>query len=647
MSKKKKKAKTGPRNPLADRPLEKILDILIMEGVKDDYDPVMEVLLQRRQEAVPKIMEKIKSKEGAHELSNLSEALAMLCKDEKEFEGYKEEIFKQEPSKADMMISGYWRLPEISDSQWIWERLKKAFVIDEKLLYYQLLMDRFLEPQALKESLTFIMRKNLTNLIPYYRKSLVQFLTYKGLSPLMEDILQLPREESVLLSGAWNEVGKEQYPTKTLRGQEIHPLGEDELLKEQEKMLRLGLDKGTEAQLNALMYVKRSHPMLNEAILPYLESPNWRVRFEAVYRLFPHEDQKYVDKLWEVFDSPDAYMEEKYAAISVLTTCGLDMVIDRLIEVVKDPNQTISVRLSIPASVILPNKEMLEKLKPTALLIRWVEFLRDIVYDVEQPFLVRFSAASKLSEIYMENFTSLWSDMEKQLYLLGTGVDVITDVFTKYGLEIVEPMIYLHQIMQEYGEESGKDFEILRKLGPGINEKLLETVKGEDIIAQYSALRLLTIHPEEKSAEVILEMLPEMIENERFMLVRTISQALSFFQEHRVKVADPLLEILKQPGLDEYVIQCLVTTLCALGQPRVLPVLFQRIEEGKIYGVAFGQMAMAVGNLCKERPRAFEVVEEKLDDQERPQLREFAGQVMQYLMQEREAEMQQSQQPQQ
>ncbi len=644
MNKKKKKVKTGPRNPLADKPLEKLLDILIMEGIKDDYDPVMEVLKERKSEAVVKIFDKIMRGEGVQELSNLSEALALLSVDESEFERYKEEVYKLDPQKADVMITGYWRLPKISDSQWIWERVKKSFVTDEKVVYYQLLMDRFLDARAMRESLSYILKKNLTGHVTYYRKSLLNYLTYKGLSPLKEEILDLPREEGVLLSGVWNEVGKEQAPPTKVGDELIQPLGEEDLLKEQEELLRLGADKDTEAQLNALMYVKRAQPQLNEYILPYLESPSWRVRFEAVYRIFPHQDQKYVDKLWEIFDSPQASMEEKYAAISVLTTCGLDLVIDRLTEVVKDPSQNLSIRFSIPASVILPNKEMLDKLKPSALLLRWVEFLKDIVYNTEQPFLLRFSAASKLSGIYMENFTSLWSDMEKQLYLLGTGTDVIVDVYTQYGMDLVEPLIYLHQVMQEYGSESGKEVEILKKLGPGINEKLLETLQGEDIIAQYSALRLLTIFPEEKTAEVLLEMLPKMIETEKFMMVRTISQALSFFQEHRIKVADPLLEILKQDGLDEYVIQCLVTTLCALGQPRVLPVLFQRIEEGKIYGVAFGQMTMAVGNLCKERPRAFEVVEEKMNDEEHPLLREFANQVMQYLMQERQAEMERQQQ---
>lgn len=644
MNKKKKKAKTGPRNPLADKPLEKILDILIMEGISDDFDPVMEVLLERRQEAVVKILEKIKMIDGVQELTRLSEALALLCEDEKEFDRYKEEVFKGDPQKAEMMITGYWRLPKITDSQWIWERVKKAFVTDEKVVYYQLLMDRFLDIQAMRESLSYLLKKNLSSLVPYYRSSLIQFLTYTGLSPLKEEILQLPREEGVLLSGAWNEVGKEDVPPKKVGDELIQPLGEEELLKEQEELLRLGADKDQEAQLNALMYVKRSHPQLNELMMPYLESPSWRVRFEAVYRIFPHQEQKYVDKLWEVFDSPKAYTEEKYAAISVLTTCGLNLVFDRMTQVVRDPNQTLSVRFSIPASVILPNKTMMEQLKPSALLTQWVDFLRDIVLDIEQPFLVRFAAAGKLSGLYMENFTAAWSDMEKQLYLLGTGADVIVDVFKKYGLELVEPLIYLHQVMKEYSIETGKEVEVLRLLGPGINEKLLETLQGEDIIAQYSALRLLTIFPEEKTVDVLVGMLPKLIEGERFMMVRTISQALSYFQDYRIKVADPLLEILKQQDLDEYVIQCLVTTLCALGQPRVLPVLFKRIEEGKIYGVAFGQMAMAVGNLSKERPRAFEVVEEKMNDEESPLLREFANQVMQYLMQEREAEMQQQQQ---
>ncbi|MDO9574406.1 MAG: hypothetical protein Q7I94_05365, partial [Candidatus Contubernalis sp.] len=321
----------------------------------------------------------------------------------------------------------------------------------------------------------------------------------------------------------------------------------------------------------------------------------------------------------------------------------LDLVFDRMVQTIRDENQPLAVRFSIPASVILPNKEMMDQLKPSALLTKWVDFLREIALDTEQPFLLRFSAASKLSGTFLENYISGWSGMEKQLYLLGTGVDVATDVYTKYGLDMVEPLVYLHQVMQENRSESGKEIDILKNLGPGINEKLLEVVKGEDIIAQYSALRLLTIFPEEKSAEVLLEMLPEIIEKERFMLVRTISQALSHFQELRVKIGDSLLEILKKNDLDEYVIQCLATTLCALGQPRVLPVLFEIIMEGKIYGVAFGQMAAAVGNLCKERPRAFEVMEEKMMDDENPLLREFSQQVMQYLMQEREAEMQRQQ----
>ncbi|UNC93440.1 hypothetical protein [Candidatus Contubernalis alkaliaceticus] len=643
MNKKKKKNKTGPRNPLADKPIEKLLNVLISEGVSDEYDPVMEVLLERKQEAVAKITEQLRLMEGVQELSVMSEALALLCEDEIEYNKFLEEVFKADPQKADLMISGYWRLPKITESGWIWERVKKAFSSDERVVYYQLLMDRFLDVQALKESLPYILKKNLSGHVTYYRKSLLHFLTYKGISPMKEEILEMPREEVILLSGAWSEVGKEKAPSKKFGEELIEPLSEEEQLQQQQELLQLGADKSAESRLNVLLFVKRAHPKLNQYILPYLEASSWRVRFEAVYRIFPHQDQQYVDKLWEVFDRKDVYMEEKYAAISVLTTCGLDLVFDRLVQIIRDESQPLAVRFSIPASVILPNREMMEQLKPSALLTKWVEVLREIALDTEQPFLLRFSAASKLSGTYLENFTAGWSGMEKQLYLLGTDVDVAVDVYTKYGLDMVEPLVYLHQVMQENRSESGKEIQVLKNLGPGINEKLLEILKGNDIIAQYSSLRLLTIFPEEKTAEVLLGMLPEVIEKERFMLVRTISQALSHFQQLRVKIGDSLLEILKMDGLDEYVTQCLVTTLCALGQPRVLPVLFERILEGKIYGVAFGQMAAAVGNLCQERPRALEVIEEKMSDDENPLLREFSQQVMQYLIQVREAEMQQQQ----
>jgi len=82
MSKKKRKVKKGPQNPLAGKPVDKLLDVLIAEGFKEDVDPALEALQEKKSEAAEEIMKRIKGKEEADQLTIYSEALAALCKDE-------------------------------------------------------------------------------------------------------------------------------------------------------------------------------------------------------------------------------------------------------------------------------------------------------------------------------------------------------------------------------------------------------------------------------------------------------------------------------------------------------------------------------------------------------------------------------------
>jgi len=628
MTKKKRKAKKAPGNPFTDRPTDKLLDVLLMEKFRDEQDPVIEVLKERKQEATAEILKRIRTLDGSEELSVYSEVLGALCRDEDEYIKFRKEIEKKDPQKASLMIAGYWRLPVIKDKEWIREQVKKSIIPDERLLYHQLLMDRFLDVEAAKEGIYLVLRKNMTGHLQFFRKSLVKLLAYRGLSFMGEELLTMPREEILFFSGAWDETWKLEVEEMKIGEHNIKPLGPDGMLKEEEELLKLGKDRSPKAQLNVLLCIHRFHTGLNEHILPYLDSPSWRVRFEAIYHFIPDNEEKYINKLWEVFDREETSVEEKYAIISILGTCRMEFLFDRFTGILKNKDESVSVRATIPGSIPVPEKLMVEGISESSLLGRWINLLRDITRDTEEHFIVRFSCARLLEERLEEKLFKEWGPMNKKLFQLGSGIKV---------------PVYLHTVLQEEMEISGEEVAILKYLGKNINDKLIDMAREQDIVGKLNAIRLMTILPEERTADALLELLPEMIEKQKHMMVQNISQSLSFHQQHRVKIGDFLLELLKKEELDDFVVQCLVTTLCALGQPRVLPVLFRMIEEGKIYGMFWEYMTRAVGKLCNERPRAMEIIEEKMEDDEVPILNSFANNVMQYLIQERNMAMQELQ----
>ncbi len=640
MSKKKRKVKKGPQNPLAGKPVDKLLDVLVAEGFKDEVDPALEALKEKKSEAAEEIMKRIKGKEEADQLTIYSEALAALCKDEEEYKKYIEEMEKEDPQKASLMLAGFWRLPQVKESQWIWDRINKTIILDERLLFYQLLMDRFLEERAAREGLYMVLKKNMMEHLPYFKRSLVQFLAYKGLSFLKEDIIKMPREEIIFLSGAWSEAWEKDFEELEVGDTTYQPLGEDEMFKEQADLLLEGADKGPDGQMNVFLCIERNNPGQTELVMPYLDSSSWRVRFEAIYHFFPYNERVYIDKLWEVYNRESTTLEEQYAIISVLATCRLEFILEDFLNILKDRGKPVSNRLAVSSSLPIPEKDMVEKLSQENPIIQWVNTLREMARDEEEHFVVRFNCATILQETLQEDLTENWSTRDKLLYQVGRGEKVEPDQLKEYGLELVEPLTYLHSYLQENMEGGGGDVAILKSLGRDINDKLIELAQGEDVIARMNSLRLMTLLPEEKTADLLLEILPQVIEEKKHMMVRLTLQSLTFHHEQKIKIADKLLELLKKEE-DDYVIQCLITTLCALGQPRVLPILFELIDKGKIYGMSWEQMSRAVGGLCKERPRALEIIEEKMGDEENPYQSAFANRVVWHLMQERNAALRQ------
>ncbi len=640
MSKKKKKARTGPKNPMTAKSTSNLLDLIISEKFRDSNDPAVAALKERRQEGLEETLNRIKQSENPEELTLYSEVLATLCQDEEEYSQLIREVEKSDSEKGKIMIAGYWRVPKFKSKDWIWDKLKKTIIADEKLLYYQLLIDRFLDTQAARDSLFIILRRNMTDHLPYFKKSLAKFLAYRGLSFIREEIPELPREEAIFLSGAWAETMemKDLMPVE-IGDEKIDPLGEEGILKEQMEVLKTGVNSETEGQLNIFLYVHRSHYEQNEFILPYLDSPSWRVRFEAIYRLFPGDDFTYINKLWEIYRREHTAMEEQYAIISVLSNCSMQYTVDGFIEVLEKFQEPISNRMAVSSAVPIPEKTMVERLSEKSPIIKWVNALRKVAGDKEDKFIVRFSCNSILSKFLEEDYAQEWSPMDQMLNQVARGEKVEIEKFKEFGLDLVEPLVYLHSVMQGDQEVSGVEVDILKVLGPQVNDRIIEILKGGDIIGQVNAIRMLTVFPEEKTAEAMLELLPVMIENEKHMIIRTMSQSLSYHREYNNKIADNLLEILKKDQ-DEYVVQCLATTLCALGQPRVLPLLFKMIQEGKVYGMSWEHLTRAVGNLCKERDRALEIIEEKMEDDDNPIVKTFADSVALYLMQERNAAMQ-------
>lgn len=633
MSKKKRKAKKDAGNPFSGRSTDKILDILITERFKDTRNPLIEVLRERKQEATAEILKRIKFEDGSEELSTYSEVLGALCQDEEEYSKLRDEINQVDPQKANLMIAGYWRLPAIKDSGWIKEQIKKSIIPDEKLLYLQLLMDKFLDVEAAKEGLYLVVRRNMFGHIEFFKNSLMKLLAYRGLSFIREEILTMPREETMLLSGAWDEAWNLELEEMKVGNYQLKPLGPDGMLKEEEELLKLGRNGNPEAQFNVLYFIHRFHTGLNEHILPYLDSHSWKVRFEAIYRLIPDNQEKYVNKLWEVFDREETFIEEKYAIISVLSTCRLNFLFDRFNEILNNKEESISVRAAVMNSIPVLDKKIAQEASETSIIGRLINILREFARNNEEHFIIRYSCAKLLEDHLGENLTGEWNSMDKKLYRLGTGEKLPMEDFKEYGLELVEPLVYLHTVLQNDADTSGIEVSVLQHLGREINEKLIDIAQREDMVGRLNSIQLMTILPEERTADVLLEMLPDMIEQQKNVMVQNIAQSLSFHQEHRVKIGDVLLELVKKEEMDDFVVQCLFTVLCALGQPRVLPVLFKMIEEGRVYGMFWGYMVRAVGNLCKERPRAMEIIEEKLEDEEAPLLNFFASNVIQYLMQ--------------
>ncbi|RQD76105.1 MAG: hypothetical protein D5R97_05030 [Candidatus Syntrophonatronum acetioxidans] len=641
MSKKKRKVKKGPQNPLLGKPVDKLLDVMLAEGFKDEVDPALEALKEKKTEAAEEIMKRIREQEEADRLTLYSEALAALCRDEDEYHKYIQEMEKEDPQKASLMLAGYWRVPLIKESRWIWDKIGKTIILDEKLLFYQLLMDRFLDTRAAQEGLYMVLKKNMIEHLPYFKRSLVQFLAFKGLSFLKEDIMEMPREEIIFLSGAWSEAWEKDF--EELKGGETtyQPLGEEEMFKEQGDLLLAGVDKGPDAQMNVFLCINRSSPTQTELVMPYLDSPSWQVRFEAIYHFTPFNERVYMDKLWEVYNRENTTLEEQYAIISVLATCHLEQIIEDFMDILKDRSKPVSNRLAASSSLPLPPKEMLEKLSEDNPVIRWVNNLREMAQNEEEYFPIRFNCATILQEKLQEDPTEDWSTRDKLLFQVGQGEKVEPEKMTEYGLDLVEPLTYLHSYLQENVDATGTEVAILKSLGREVNDKLIEFARGEDVISRMNSIRLMTIFPEEKTADLLLEMLPRMIEDKKHMMVRIILQSLSFHQEQKIKIGDKLLELLKKEEEDGYVILCLITTLCALGQPRVLPLLFQLIDEGKVYGMSWEHMSRAVGGLCKDRPRALEIIEEKMGDEDNPYQSAFAKRVVWHLMQERNAAMRQ------
>ena len=640
MSKKKKKVRTGPKNPMTEKSTGSLLDLIISEKFRDTNDPAIEVLKERKLEAIEQISKRIKQSDSPEELTLYSEVLAALCQDENEYGRFIKEVEKADPEKAKVMIAGYWRVPSFKSKDWVWEKIKGTIIADEKLLYYQLLIDRFLDVQAARDSLYVILKRNMTDHLPYFKKSLAKFLAYRGLSFIREEIPKMPREEIVFLSAAWAEAMEMKELSSVEIGEEtFSPLGEEGILKEQAEILKTGVNSETEEQLNIFLCVHRNHFEQNELILPYLDSSSWRVRFEAIYRIFPGNDFTYINKLWEIYRREHTAMEEQYAIISVLSNCSMQYIIDGFIEVLESVEESASNRMAVSSSIPVPEKSMVEKLSEKNPIVRWVNVLRKVAQDKEDKFIVRFSCNIILAQALEEDHAEQWNPADKLLNQIAQGEKVEIDKFKDFGLELVEPLVYVHSIIQDNMETSGIEVDILRSLGPEVNDQIIEILKGNDVIGQVNAIRMLTVFPEEKTADALLELLPEMIENEKHMIIRNISQSLSYHRDHKNKVADNLLELLKKDQ-DDYIVQCLVTTLCALGQPRVLPVLFKIIEEGKIYGMAWDHLSRAVGNLCKERDRAMDIIEEKMEDDDAPVLKTFANSVVLYLMQERNASLQ-------
>lgn len=616
-----------------------MLEVLFMEGVRKEeegHDPIIQALKERKPEAIPLIMERIRQSDDINLMTRCSETLATLCQDEGEYYSYIEEMEKHDSQKAIIMISGYWLLPQVKDLSFFWEKLEKSVDFNEKLIYYQLLTGRFLQPGAAKKGISFVLRSGLMDYMPYYQNSLGTLLAYRGLSPFQEEVMDMNREDIIYFTGAWGEAWNMQLEKVELQGETLYPLAEDRKREEEARLLEVAVGRDTRAQFNSLLCVSSAHSRLNDLVVPYLDSPSWRVRFEALYRLNPGEEVDLIEKLWEHYRAEETTEEEKNAVISVLSGCPMDIIFDKFVKLLQDREMSLSHRFSLPGYFLLPGKEMVNRLKESSLIYRWINILRDLARDRQENFLVRYSCALILKEKLEEDNTGNWSLMEKKLFSLGRGEKVGLEEFKSYGTDVVEPLVYLCDRLGTDPQADSPDIDILTMIGPPINEKLISLARGRDVLAKVNAVRLMTIYPDNKTAETMMEMLPEAIREEKIILIRTLCQALSMHREHKIKIADFMLGLLRGDRNEDYVEQSLMIALCAMGQPRVMPLIFQRVSQGELYGVGWGTMVRAVGELCKMSSRALELVGEKAAQDQPYRTREFASQVYHHLVREKE-----------